>query len=260
MLLALSYAIPNYCYVWWKLTDWWHCIKIRTQQETRVNHSLVVMFFVISHKLITIYFFHKVLLMIWNMGTSHDLKSGEAWNKTEKKEFPFKKLSKDLSHDPRPFWRTPTPVWCAITAYEQLLRQSVLFFLQMLMRSVRFHQAEDDRSTLQMHTSLPSFQCNNTCRAWWGGWAWERRTHTHKSNERKVQQKHCNAASLYLCSKTAHAVDIQRSQMPKTVVTPWGIYIKVFFWLSRLISLAHKSEQTMVLTDGWFIFACTFSS
>lgn len=38
-----------------------------------------------------------------------------------------------------------------------------------IMRSVRFHQAEEDRTTLQMHTSPLSFQCNNTCRAWWGG-------------------------------------------------------------------------------------------
>lgn len=58
-----------------------------------------------------------------------------------------------------------------------------------IMKSVRFHQAEEDRSTLQMHTSLLSFQCNNTCRAWWGGrhdgFVWENThtcTHTRRSH------------------------------------------------------------------------------
>lgn len=51
-----------------------------------------------------------------------------------------------------------------------------------IMRSARSHQAEEDRSTLQMHTSLLSFQCNNTCQGWWGGsrdgLVWAKQIHT----------------------------------------------------------------------------------
>lgn len=68
-------------------------------------------------------------------------------------------------------------VRCAYEAWRHQMRRTpgkVLLLCSFLkhvtiMRSVRFHQAEEDRPTLQMHTSLLSFQCNNTCQAWWEG-------------------------------------------------------------------------------------------
>lgn len=88
-----------------------------------------------------------------------------------------------------------------------------------IIRSVKFHQAQFDRSTLQMHTSPCSFQCNNTCRAWWGMMALSeriyvrtrpRRSHVHEIKSAKCMEQEIQASSSQPVNKSDYTGE-QRS-------------------------------------------------